>query len=147
MNDGEASRIDEIIDGIKDARGALVGYPFGDARESCIRLADSAQKFFPCFENLISKNGSRPYVVGASLTMADVLLAELIESTQEAFEATFGSPAAVEILKPYPQLRMLHEHVVSLPAIKQFKASDNWMPFPAGAVGRAYVENVRTAMS
>ncbi len=147
VNDSEASRIDEVIDGIKDARGPLVGYPFGDPREACARLAGAAERFFPCFEELIRKNGSPPFVVGAALTMADVLLAELLDSTQEAFEATFGSQAAVQVLEPYPQLRTLHAHVVSLPAIKQFKASANWMPFPAGAIGRAYVENVRTAMA
>lgn len=143
----EAARVDEIIDGIKDARGPLIGYPFGDAREACMQLAGAAQRFFGCFEELIRKNGAPPFAVGTSLTMADVLLAELVESTREAFEATFGAGAATQVLGPYPLLRALHEHVLALPAIVDFRASANFMPFPAGEVGRAYVLNVRTAMA
>jgi len=146
VDDGEASRIDEIIDGIKDSRGSIVGYPFGDPQEACMQLAGAAERFFPAFENILKRNGSAPFAVGSALTMADVLLAELIESTQEALEATFGQQAVTQVLQPYPLLCALHTHVVALPAIKMFKASANWMPFPSGEVGRAYVLNVRTVM-
>ena len=57
------------------------------------------------------------------------------------------SQAVTQVLEAFPLMRKLHEHVVALPAIQSFKASPNWMPFPAGEVGKAYVLNVRTAMA
>ena len=146
-SDIEAAKIDEVIDGIKDSRGAIVGYPFGDPREACMQLAGAAERFFPCFEQIIQKNNHPPFAVGAALTMADVLLAELIESTTEALQTTYGPQAVTQVLEAFPLMRKLHEHVVALPAIQSFKASPNWMPFPAGEVGKAYVLNVRTAMA
>ena len=35
----EATQIDEILDGIKDARGAVVAFPFNDAQDTCQRHA------------------------------------------------------------------------------------------------------------
>ena len=112
-----------------------------------MQLAGAAERFFPHFEKLLASNSHPPFAVGAALTMADVMLAELVESTTEALEATFGAGAVAQVLEPFPLLRALHAHVVALPAIQAFKASPNWMPFPAGEVGRAYVKNVRTAMA
>jgi glutathione S-transferase len=144
----ESSRCDEILDGITDARGAIISFPFmDDPHECCMRLQQSIQRFWPCFEALIERNASPPYVVGASLTVADVLLAELVDSTSEAFAATFGPEAAVGMLAPFSKLRALHQHVTGLPEIQALKNSDNWFPFPAGKVGADYVRNVRTVLS
>ena len=85
--------------------------------------------------------------MGASLTAADVLLAELVDSTIEALSAAFAPPVADAALGPYPKLRALRSHVLSLPQIQAFRASTNWMPFPEGQVGRDYVTNVRTVLS
>ena len=85
--------------------------------------------------------------MGASLTAADVLLAELVDSTVEALSATYTPAAATAALEPFPKLRSLHAHVLGLPQIQAFRASTNWMPFPAGQVGRDYVKNVRTVLS
>ena len=146
--DEEAARVDEVLDGISDARGPIVSYPFMDAAEACGRLQQSIERFFPCFERVIERNGAPPFAVGASLTAADVLLAELVDSTIEALSAaTFGPPAVDAALGPYPKLRALHSHVLGLPQIQAFRVSTNWMPFPEGQVGRDYVMNVRTVLS
>ena len=71
----------------------------------------------------------------------------LPSAAQEALEATFGARAVEAVLGPFPLLRALHAHVAKLPTMLAFKASTNYMPFPAGEVGRAYVANVRTAMA
>ena len=143
----EAARVDEVLDGISDARGPIVSYPFMDATEACGRLQQSIERFFPCFERAIERNGAPPFAVGASLTAADVLLAELVDSTIEALSATFSPSAADSAFEPYPKLRALHAHVLGLPQIQAFRASTNWMPFPAGQIGRDYVKNVRTVLS
>jgi glutathione S-transferase len=145
--DDEATRIDEVLDGIKDSRGAVVGYPFSDPQETCMRHVAAVERYFPCFEAVIARNASPPFAVGASLTMADVLLAELVESTSEMIEATFGAQANAEVLAPFPLMRTLHAHVRALPTIASFKQSENWMPFPAGDVAKAYVRNVRTVLA
>ena len=55
-----------MLDGISDARGAVVSYPFMDAREACSRLQQSAERFLPCFERLLGQNASHaPHAVGA----------------------------------------------------------------------------------
>lgn len=120
-----------------------------DGREACGRLAQSVQRFFPCFESLLAKNEAAPFAVGASLTIADVLLAELVHSTVEAFEATsgFGQQAVDALLVDFPRLRAIEQHVLALPTIVAFMASPNCMPFPAGDVGKAYVRNVRTVLA
>lgn len=144
----EATRIDEILDGIMDARGAIVSYPFMDPQEACGRLFQSLQRFYPSFEALLAKNDVQPYAVGASLTIADVLLAELVQSTVEAFSATpsFGAGAASSVLQSFPKLRALHEHVLALPEMQEFLRSPNHMPFPSGETGKTYVKNVRTVL-
>ena len=75
-----------------------------------------------------------------------MLLAELVESTLEMLQATYDARVTASVLEPYPRLRALHARVLTLPTISAFKASPNWMPFPAGDVGREYVRNVRTVM-
>merc|ERR1719487_2963642 len=93
----------------------------------------SVQKFFPAFEKMIETNNSPPFSVGAELTVADVLLAELVESSREAVQSVSDSTkAAAFVLTPYPHLSALHAHVLSLPSIRGFMASQNWFPFPAG---------------
>ena len=145
--DEEAARVDEVLDGISDARGPIVSYPFMDAAEACGRLQQSIERFFPCFERVIERNGAPPFAVGTSLTAADVLLAELVDSTIEALRTTLVPRAVDAALGPYPKLRALHSHVLGLPQIQAFQASTNWMPFPEGQVGRDYVMNVRTVLS
>jgi len=146
--DIDAARIDEVLEGIRDARGSIVSYPFMDPQEACSRLHGSIQRFFPHFEALIARNTSPPYSVGSSLTIADVLLAELVHSSTEAFEGTFDDGGSIisNLLEPYPKCRALHSHVLALPAIKSFMNGPNWFAFPAGQVGREYVRNVQTVM-
>ena len=136
----------QVLEGIRDARGPIVSYPFMDAQEACMRLQGSIERFFPHFEALIERNATAPHVVGSSTTIADVLLAELVHSSIEAFDATFGDTAASQILEPYTKCRALHAHVLGLPEIKGFTSGPNWFPFPAGQVGRDYVRNVQTVL-
>lgn len=138
----EAALIDEVLDGITDARGAIVSYPFlPDEREACGRLAQSTNRFFPHFEALLARNHAHaPHVVGGALTIADVLLAELVESCCEAVGES-------SLLDAYPKLKALHAHVLALPPIQTFMGGANWFAFPKGDVGARYVRNVRTVLS
>lgn len=144
----ESARIDEILEGISDARGCIIAFPFQqDPVQIVNRHLQSVQRYFPVFEAGIEKNGSAPFSVGAELTVADVLLAELVESSREAVQSVSDSAKAAEfVLTPYPHLSALHAHVLSLPRIKGFMASSNWFPFPAGDIGQRYVANVSTVL-
>jgi glutathione S-transferase len=143
----EAARVDEVLEGIQDARGPIISFPFMNAQEACSRLHGSVQRFFPCFEALIERNASPPYAVGTALTIADVLLAELVHSTLEALTATFGDEAGSQVLGPFPKCRAVHAHVLALPEITQFMNGPNWFAFPAGQVGKDYVRNVQTVLN
>ena len=137
----EAARIDEVLDGISDARGAIVSYPFmQDPGEATARLQQSAARFFPCFEAIIERNAQPPFAVGANLTIADVLLAELVESCCEAMGGD-------ELVAPFPRLKAVHAHVLGLPQIRAFMGGENWFAFPKGDVGATYVRNVRTVLA
>lgn len=145
----EQARVDEIVEGISDARNGLIGFPFQrDAMDACRQYLGSVQKYFPIFEELAARNSSQPFAVGNALTVADVLLAELVDNSYEAvYSAADEQQAEQHILKPYPRLSALHSHVLSLPQIQAFKSSPNWFPFPAHDVGRKYVQNVQTVLS
>lgn len=89
------------------------------------------------------KTESVKFLVGDKLSVADVLLAELLESTREALVATGG-----KFDLGYEHVRVLYEYVTQQHWWVEWKKSANWMPFPApGEVGGTYVQNVRTAMS
>lgn len=144
----EQARVDEIVEGINDARNAIIAFPFQNPMDACRSHLGSVQKYFPVFEQLITSNRNPPFSVGSSLTVADVLLAELVESSFEAVRSVADEQQANQlVLQPYPQLRALHSHVMSLPQIKAFMSSSNWFPFPAGEVARKYVSNVQTVLS
>lgn len=145
----ESARIDEILEGISDARGCIIAYPFQpDAVQIVRRHLQSMQRYFPVFEAGIKSNGNAPFSVGAELTVADILLAELVESSREAVQSVYGAAKAAElVLTPYPQLSALHAYVLSLPSISAFMASSNWFQFPAGDIGQKYVANVQTVLS
>ena len=144
----QAARIDEVLEGIRDMRGPIVGYPFTDATEACQRLQSSMKRFLPHLERLITRNASPPFIVGPSLTIADILLGEVVHSSLEAFSATYreGDVFAAKVLEPYPKCMALHDHVVALPEIREFMTGPNWFTFPAGQVGREYVHNVQTVL-
>ena len=42
----------------------------------------------------------------------------------------------------YPMCQAVHEHVMALPSIQEYLASDHRFPFPAGEICERYVENV-----
>ena len=149
----EATSVDEVLEGIRDARGPLVGFPFTpDVREAIGRVHGSVQRFFPCFETILARNAAAPgaaapFAVGGALTMADVLLAELYHSCHEALASAAGEEAAAATLSTYGRMTALHDHVLALDQIRAFVEGPNWFPFPAGNVGKAYVRNVRTVLA
>ena len=147
-NASDATLIDQVLDGITDARSPIVGFPFMDPQEACNRLHGSVQRYFPHLELLAnSGSGSAPFAVGSALSVADVLLAELVQSCHEALSSTFGESVAEQVLQDFPRLRAIHAHVLALPEIQNFMAGPNWFPFPSGAIGKAYVTNVRTVLA
>ncbi len=77
--------------------------------------------------------------------MADVMLVELIMSTHEANASI--DRRDFQINNTFRLISPLYNYVQDSNWCEAFLASKNWMPFPApGEVGKAYVQNVRTAM-
>jgi glutathione S-transferase len=99
-------------------------------------LKNRVPKFLGYFERVVSRNSKGgPGLVGASLTYADLSLAQVIAGLRYAF------PRAMRKAMPaYPKLSTLHEHVFSRPRIKRYVASKRRLDFNDSDLFRHYPE-------
>lgn len=135
----EAALIDMVAEGVKDARGVVVSYPFTPEKEMLAAEvpARTAKQLQP-LEALVQKrpDGTLGFV-SSGLCAADVLLAELVE------ELLNIKP---DSMAPYPMLGQLHKQVVALPSLRSYLDGPLRFPFPKGVVGEKYVQNVQTVL-
>ena len=133
----DAAQVDMLCEGVRDARGVVVGFAFAPDRaafraDAPARLA----KQMPCFEHALADGGFA--IAGRELTAADVLIAELVEGAIPIVPAEFWAA--------YPKVVALHQRVVAVPSIRTYLDSDRRYPFPDGDVGVAYVANVNAVL-
>ena len=158
----DAAKVDMLCEGVRDARGVVVGFPFSpDPAEYRAEAPARLSRHLPFFERAIEVGGFA--VAGRTLTAADVLLAELVEGAYARAERSLlslslsvttprcvppGSSPLVprEFWAPYPKLVALHRRVTSLPSLRAYLDSDRRYPFPEGEIGAAYKANVVTVL-
>ena len=132
----EEALADMVAEAVKDARGPVVAYPFGDPADVASRLPPTVAKLFPRFERVLSDGEGGGVLPSGGLCYADVLLAELVDS----FVSIAGGP---DLLAPFPLLAALHCRILAMPRIQEYLSSDRRYPFPAaGSVAKAYAANV-----
>eukprot|EP00435_Cladocopium_sp_Y103_P060146 s128_g21.t3 len=133
----ESVLVDMIAEGIKDARGIVLSFPFSVEQENLVaEIPMRTEKQLGPLESMIhsDEDGTLGFLL-SGLSAADILLAELAE------ELTEMSPGA---LSGYPKISRLHKQVTALPQIRAYLEGPKRYPFPRGEVGRVYVQNVNT---
>ena len=99
-------------------------------------IAHRLPKFLKYFERVIERNGARgPWMVGRSLTYADLSMAQLIAGLHYAF------PKASRVkLRNCARLRALHEAVFMRPRIQRYLNSGRRLAFNNDGIFRHYPE-------
>lgn len=101
--------------------------------ESVIRMKEKWSRFGKRFEEILSENGG-VYLVGSSLTYADVLVVHLL--------TWFVEECGREIVSTTPLLVALQSIVLNLPGVKAFLQSQNHYPVS----GDVYCNAVRKTL-
>ena len=114
---------------------------YEDQREEALRRSAEFRKsripkFLDWFETILSRNPGRGgYLVGSSLTYADLSLFQVVEGLNYAFPK-----ATKRALKKAPQVAALHESLGKRPRIKDYLASPRRIPFNEEGIFRCYPE-------
>mmetsp|Transcript_37895 Transcript_37895/g.114460 ORF Transcript_37895/g.114460 Transcript_37895/m.114460 type:complete len:225 (-) Transcript_37895:100-774(-) len=128
----EEALVDMVCDGVKDARGSVVSFPFEqDQNLATMKLPQNVQRHLDCFEVILQRGSGQ--VVASGISTADVLLGELGHELLEI---------RPDALDRHPFMRALHDKVVKLPGVDKYLRSTLRYPLPRGDVGRVYVANV-----
>lgn len=93
-------------------------------------------KFLGWFETVLSRNTGRGgYLVGSSLTYADLSLFQVVEGLSYAFPK-----ATKRALKDAPKVAALHKAVSERPRIKAYLSSPRRIPYNEEGIFRRYPE-------
>jgi glutathione S-transferase len=118
-----------------------VGLYYEDQKDEALRRArefrdERMPKFLGWFESIIGKNRTGGgYLVGRSLTYADLSLFQVVEGLLYAFPK-----AAKRALKDCPKVADLRDTVAKRPRIQAYLASERRIPFNEEGIFRHYPE-------
>ncbi|GHA22688.1 glutathione S-transferase [Devosia pacifica] len=117
------------------------GRYYEDQKDEALRRAEEFRasrvpKFLGWFERILTDNpAGRDFLVGKSLSYADLSLFHLVDGLNYAF------PRLTKTLAPrYPTVMALHERVRQRPQIATYLASDRRTPFNVDGIFRHYPE-------
>jgi glutathione S-transferase len=97
-------------------------------------IAHRLPKYLNYFEQVIDRNRARgPWMVGRSLTYADLSMAQLIAGLQYAFPR-----ASRARMRRCPRLRRLHDAVFERPSIQRYLSSGRRLAFNQAGIFRHY---------
>jgi glutathione S-transferase len=92
-------------------------------------------KFFDWFENILARPEPKDYLLGDTVTYADLSLFQLVEGLRYAFPKALG-----RIDAGYPLLTALHDRVAARPRIAAYLKSPRRIPFNEEGIFRHYKE-------
>jgi len=131
-------KIEMVHDTVRDFVGVALGIATADAGYPA-KVQAVLDKYLPLFERyLVANTESDTFLVGSSLTLADILLAEALLAYVEV-TAAIGAPTP---LTAYPRLKRLYDHVLALPGVAAYLASP--LRYPLGDA--VYWANVNTVL-
>ncbi|CAH1228017.1 GSTA4 [Branchiostoma lanceolatum] len=132
-DDKESARIDMLADGVRDFQLKFLQIPFqSDPTELLALIRDKdLPRYLPIYDKILQDSG-KGFLVGGSLSMADVLLFEALLSVHETFP---------DLLKDYPKLQEFRDRMAAQPNIAKFLAGGQRKPL-GDAVYRDTVDTV-----
>jgi glutathione S-transferase len=92
-------------------------------------------KFFDYFEGILGRPNPKDYLLGDTLSYADLSLFQVIEGLRYAYPQTLA-----RIDAGYPLLAALRDRVAARPRIKAYLASGRRLPFNQEGIFRHYPE-------
>jgi glutathione S-transferase len=92
-------------------------------------------KFFDWFENILARPEPKDYLLGGTVTYADLSLFQLVAGLRYAFPK-----ALARIDAGYPLLAALHDRVAARPRIAAYLKSPRRIPFNEEGIFRHYKE-------
>jgi glutathione S-transferase len=104
-------------------------------RRSADFLETRIPKFFDWFEGILARPERKDYLLGATLSYADLSLFQLVAGLRYAFPH-----ALAHIDANYPLLMALHDRVAARPRIAAYLASERRLAFSEEGIFRHYPE-------
>ncbi len=137
-NAEEAAMIDMISECARDFQDGPLRFAFAENKEehATVAMAAQAAKICPRLEALAAANQAKhgvPWIASATVSYADVMLAEVLRSYTQICPQNIAS---------YPALLRLRDAVMALPGVAAYLASDLSFPVPDAK----YCENVNTVL-
>ncbi|WIA09015.1 hypothetical protein OEZ85_008429 [Tetradesmus obliquus] len=128
-SEAEMAAVDQIIDGVESIRGVYLKLIYGDELKEEAKAAYQAAHIAPdsstgrnsgahfaFLEQLLARNGGGSgFIVGTSLTAADLCVWEIVDLHLRIFKE--------EVTAAYPLLVAHHGRVAGLPGIAEYLAS------------------------
>lgn len=136
----EAALVDMLCEGIKDARGVVVGYAFSSDKTAHVESIED--KVFKCLtaleKTIVERKDGTVGVLASGTSAPDILVGELVEGLL---------PMKNDVVDKYPKVAKLHKQVLAMPGVAAYLASDKRYPFPSdGEIGDTYVAHVNTVL-
>ena len=130
----------DFVTEIHDTHHPIAGeLYYEDQKEEAIRRAENFHKnrlpkYLGYFEGVLASNPDKnKYLVGDTVSYADLSLFQLIAGLRYAFPSTMDS-----IKKKYSNLNALHDHIKTLPRIAAYLSSERRIPFNQQGIFRHY---------
>jgi glutathione S-transferase len=145
QSDFEILLVDQLVEAVRDWLTPVIAAPFvkqnaykttGNRNDSEVvaKMKEHFAKSADRFETILKSNGGM-YLVGKSITYADILVAHCI--------TWYVEECGGEILEPYPTLVDLQNSIISIPNVRRFIRSTLF--YPLG--DKSYVDAVCTILA
>ncbi|KAK6169516.1 hypothetical protein SNE40_020556 [Patella caerulea] len=119
-NNDESTRIDELFEGSRDFVGPMFGMVFNPEKEVLKHANEKLlPRYLPAFNKVLEETGSG-YLVGKSLTLADLGLIEPL--------LLFVEYLGDQVLTGYPQLQTFYKNMTSNDKIASFLSGPHRKP-------------------
>jgi glutathione S-transferase len=132
--------IADLVDEVHDTHHPIAsGLYYEDQRPEAKRRADDflksrMPKYMHYLEGVLERSGGK-YLLGRSLTYADLSLFQIVEGLRYAFPK-----ATARLEKKIPRVIDLHDTVAGRPRLKAYLGSERRIPFNEMGIFRHYAE-------
>nr|QUF59391.1 glutathione S-transferase GSTA1/2 [Brachionus angularis] len=117
QNEQDIFKIDVLFEGTRDFNSAFMSYGFQGFQQVLDKAKQTAMpRYLTIFNQVLKENGSNGFLVGSSLSLADLGLLEPV--------LTIAELLGEDELKPYPEIENFLKHMRSNALISNYLNSD-----------------------